>query len=417
MTAGTSRMWSRTSRRAIAFTVVLTGACAAGLVGTAPVAAAADIRSKQWYLDAMHAEEIWKKTTGEGITVAVIDTGVNSSTPSLKGKVLKGLDATGIKGEATDDYTGHGTTMAELIAGTGKGGGLKGLAPGAKILPLRVSNTELQNKESVNARDSEDAIRFAANSDARVISMSVGSDYMTPELIEAVKYAEGKGKLFFASVGNDAKGNKPRYPASFPEVVGVAATDRNGRVADYSQHGSSVALAAPGNDIPRWCDTTFTRYCDGDGGTSSATALASASAALIWSAHPDWTANQVLRVMFESAARPDGSKDGTLSNYLGHGIVRPNAHINRGLGKPGDPNLSPLTNKRTSGGAPAGSAAPSSPSSSEAPKDKPVSDAVAAGSSTKTEDDDRLGLVLGGAVVVVVLASVAISVTRKRRNA
>ncbi|MFD8197321.1 S8 family serine peptidase [Streptomyces wuyuanensis] len=417
MTAGTSRMWSRTSRRAIAFTVVLTGACAAGLVGTAPVAAAADIRSKQWYLDAMHAEEIWKKTTGEGITVAVIDTGVNSSTPSLKGKVLKGLDATGIKGEATDDYTGHGTTMAELIAGTGKGGGLKGLAPGAKILPLRVSNTELQNKESVNARDSEDAIRFAANSDARVISMSVGSDYMTPELIEAVKYAEGKGKLFFASVGNDAKGNKPRYPASFPEVVGVAATDRNGRVADYSQHGSSVALAAPGNDIPRWCDTTFTRYCDGDGGTSSATALASASAALIWSAHPDWTANQVLRVMFESAARPDGSKDGTLSNYLGHGIVRPNAHINRGLGKPGDPNLSPLTNKRTSGGAPAGSAAPSSPSSSEAPKDKPVSDAVAAGSSTKTEDDDRLGLVLGGAVVVVVLAGVAISVTRKRRNA
>ncbi|SDN76709.1 type VII secretion-associated serine protease mycosin [Streptomyces wuyuanensis] len=410
-------MWSRTSRRAIAFTVVLTGACAAGLVGTAPVAAAADIRSKQWYLDAMHAEEIWKKTTGEGITVAVIDTGVNSSTPSLKGKVLNGLDASDAKGDATDDYSGHGTTMAELIAGTGKGGGLKGLAPGAKILSLRISDTELQNKESVNAHDAEEAIRFAADSDARIISMSFASDFMTQQEIDAVKYVESKGKLFFAGVGNKAeKGNKPQYPANYPEVVGVAATDRDGRVADYSQHGDFVDIAAPGSDIPGWCDTTFTRYCDGDG-TSSATALASASAALIWSAHPDWTANQVLRVMFESAARPDGSKDGTLSNYLGHGIVRPNAHINRGLGKPGDPNLSPLTNKRTSGGAPAGSAAPSSPSSSEAPKDKPVSDAVAAGSSTKTEDDDRLGLVLGGAVVVVVLAGVAISVTRKRRNA
>lgn len=341
-------MWSRASRRALAFTVALAGACATALMGTAPVAVAADMRSKQWYLDAMHAEEIWKKTTGEDITVAVIDTGVNSSTPSLKGKVLKGLDTTGVKGEATDDYTGHGTTMAELIAGSGEGGGLKGLAPGAKILPLRVSNTKLQNKESVNAYDERDAIRAAADSDAQIISMSFGSEFMTRENIEAVKYAESKGKLFLAAVGNSAKkGNKPSYPANYPEVAGVAATDRNGRVAEYSQHGDFVDIAAPGNDIPYWCDSTFTRYCEGDGGTSAANALASASAALIWSAHPDWTANQVLRVMFESAARPEGSKDGTLSNYLGHGIVRPNAHITRGLGKPGDPNLSPLTNKKS----------------------------------------------------------------------
>ncbi|MFD9967542.1 S8 family serine peptidase [Streptomyces sp. NPDC059017] len=419
MTAGTRRMWSRTSRRALAFTVALAGACATALVGTAPVAAAADIRSRQWYLDAMHAEEIWLKTTGEGITVAVIDTGVNSSTPSLKGRVLKGLDASDAKGDATDDYNGHGTTMAELIAGSGEGGGLKGLAPGAKILPLRISNTELQNKESVNAHDAEEAIRFAADSDARIINMSFASEFMTQQEIDAVKYAQSKGKLFFAGVGNDAKkGNKPQYPANYPEVVGVAATDRDGRVADYSQHGDFVDIAAPGSDIPGWCDSTFTRYCDGDG-TSTATALASASAALIWSAHPDWTANQVLRVMFESAARPEGSKEGTLSNYLGHGIVRPNAHINRGLGKPGDPNLSPLTNKRTSGAAPAGSAAPSSPASSQAPKDKPASDAAAAGASKKTAGGGNgTGLILGGAAaVVVVLAGAAFVVVRRRRTA
>ncbi|MEU6708690.1 S8 family serine peptidase [Streptomyces wuyuanensis] len=377
------------------------------------------MRSKQWYLDAMHAEEIWKKTTGEGITVAVIDTGVNSSTPSLKGKVLKGLDTTGVKGEATDDYTGHGTTMAELIAGSGEGGGLKGLAPGAKILPLRVSNTKLQNKESVNAHDERDAIRAAADSDAQIISMSFGSEFMTQENIEAVKYAESKGKLFLAAVGNSAKkGNKPSYPANYPEVAGVAATDRNGRVAEYSQHGDFVDIAAPGNDIPYWCDSSFTRYCDGDGGTSAATALASASAALIWSAHPDWTANQVLRVMFESAARPEGSKEGALSNYLGHGIVRPNAHITRGLGKPGDANLSPLTNKRTSGAAPAGSTAPSSPAAPQTPKDKPVSDAAVAGAGKKTADGgNRTGFILGGAAVVVVLAGAAFVVVRRRRTA
>lgn len=79
--------------------------------------AAADTQSKQWYLSAMQAEEMWKVTTGEGIKVAVIDTGVNSSTPSLQGQVLKGVDATGAPGGETDDYDGHGTTMAELIAG------------------------------------------------------------------------------------------------------------------------------------------------------------------------------------------------------------------------------------------------------------------------------------------------------------
>ena len=69
----------------------------------------------------------------------------------------------------------------------------------------------------------------------------------------------------------------------------------------YSQHGDVVDIAAPGSDIPGWCDKTFKTYCGGDGGTSSATAIASASAALIWSLHPDWTANQVLRVMFDTA--------------------------------------------------------------------------------------------------------------------
>jgi subtilisin family serine protease len=189
-------------------------------------------------------------------------------------------------------------------------------------------------------------------------------------------------------------------------------------VDDYSQHGQVVDLAAPGGDIPRWCDETFTRYCDGDGGTSAATAIASASAALIWSAHPEWTANQVLRVMFESAgAGKDGNKK-TLSNYYGHGVVRPGAHINRGLGKPGDANISPLTNKPT--GKDSSSAAPSKPSapaSSQAPEGKPGADATVAGSSTETEADSQLGLVIGGAAAAVVLAGVAFAVVRKRRSA
>ncbi len=82
--------------------------------------AAADAQSKQWYLTSMQAEDMWEVTTGEGVKVAVVDTGVNPSTPSLRGQVLKGVDVTGAPGDETDDYHGHGTTMAELIAGTGK---------------------------------------------------------------------------------------------------------------------------------------------------------------------------------------------------------------------------------------------------------------------------------------------------------
>ncbi len=399
----------------VAATAVLT----VGFVGAAPAAAAADVQSKQWYLDAMDAEEIWKTSTGEGIKVAVIDTGVNPSTPSLKGQVLKGMDVSEAKGDETDDYRGHGTTMAELIAGTGAGGGLKGLAPGAKIIPYRVSDTELQNNQKVNAFDEEEAIRAAADSDAKIINMSFGNEYYTTAVREAVKYAQSKGKLFFAATGNDAKkGNKEHYPAAYPEAIAVAATDREGQVADYSQHGDFVDLAAPANGIPRWCDESFTRYCDGDGGTSAATAIASASAALIWSAHPDWTGNQVLRVMLESAGRGEDWKPGTVSRYLGYGIVRPGAHINRGIGKPGDPGINPLTNKKVGDTSDSSHwTAPSASASAQAPESKPTSDAVVAGSSKSTENKSQLGLIIGGAAAVVVVAGVAFVIARRRRTA
>ncbi|WP_247701989.1 S8 family serine peptidase [Streptomyces sp. F63] len=400
---------------------VLGGLLGAGAIGAAPAASAIDVQSKQWYLDAMHAEEIWETSTGEGVKVAVIDSGVNPSTPSLKGQVLKGMDATGVKGDETDDYDGHGTTMAELIAGTGKGGGLQGLAPGAKIIPFRVTDTDLQNRESVNAFDQQEAIRAAADSDAQIINMSMGSEYYNARIHDAVEYAQRKGKLFFASVGNTGhKENKKEYPASYPEVVGVAASGPDGRVTDYSQHGDFVDLAAPGKDIPLWCDQTFQKYCDGDGGTSAATALASASAALIWSAHPEWTANQVLRVMLESAGRgKDGDKK-TLSEYYGYGVIRPGAHINRGLGKPGDPDINPLTNQKTGPDAEnekpsSSSKKPTAPPSSEAPEGKPGAEA-AVSASDEQAGGGSLGLVIGGAAAAAALAGGAFVMLRRRRS-
>ncbi|MEV6316480.1 S8 family serine peptidase [Streptomyces sp. NPDC051776] len=417
MTAGMGQAHKRSeqkTRRGLLCTLAMVGAWTIGAAGIAPAAVAADVQSKQWYLDAMHVEDMWKFATGNGIKVAVVDGGVNPSTPSLKGQVSPGVDAAGISGDETDDRDGHGTTMAELIAGTGKGGGLRGLAPGAKIIPIRTLTAEMQKKEAPDRLHTVDkAIRAAADSDAKVINLSLGQDGWDDDTKAAVKYAANKGKLMFASVGNEAEElNYVDYPAAYPDVVGVAAADSDGNVGKFSEHGNDVDLAAPGLSIPSWCDESFQKYCDAQG-TSQASAIASASAALVWSAHPDWTANQVLRALFDTAGRD--WKDGTRSNYLGHGLIRPREIIVNGKGKPGDPNISPLTNEKTSGSS--SSTDPSASTSSQGSKDKVSDDTVAASPSEKTDDNGQLGVILGGAAAAVVLAVMAFAVVRKRRSA
>ncbi|MFE6915916.1 S8 family serine peptidase [Streptomyces rubiginosohelvolus] len=375
--------------------------------------AAADTQSKQWYLASMQAEDMWKVTTGEGVKVAVVDTGVNPSTPSLRGQVLKGVDVTGAPGDETDDYHGHGTTMAELIAGTGKGGGLKGLAPGAEIIPVRMSDVDFMAKRNTVIGDMTKAIRAAADSDAQIINVSMADDFSGRDEHEAVKYAESKGKLVIAGVGNEGhEENWQQYPAAYPEVVGVASADRKGKVSYYSQHAGTVDVASPGSDIPSWCDNSFKSYCDGDGGTSAATAIASASAALVWSLHPDWTANQVLNVLFDTAGRD--WKDGERSQYLGHGLIRPSMNVLKGKGNPGAPDISPLTKEKTTG--PAKSSEPSAspqPAKNGADGEK----AAALKESNSSDDGNELGLILGVAAAVAVLGGVAYAVVRRRRAA
>ncbi|MGV9316523.1 S8 family serine peptidase [Streptomyces sp. NPDC003691] len=404
---------ARAARSSAICTLAAVCVWAGSVPATASAAGAAEGLPGQWYLKAMGAEDMWKSSTGKGVKVAVIDTGVNSSTPSLKGRVLEGFDASGAPGEETDDYDGHGTSMAELIAGTGKGGGLRGLAPDVQIIPMRVADTEFQNRHKTNARDAADAIRAAADSDAKIISMSVGSEYSDPQERAAVEYAASKGKLFFASAGNNAQdGNKPIYPAAYPDVVGVASADRKGTVAKYSQHGDNVDITAPGTDVVAWCDESFKKYCKSSG-TSASAAIASASAALVWSANPDWTANQVLRALIDTAGRSWAK--GTRSNYLGHGLIRPAQIVVDKKGDPGAPDISPLTNQKT-GGSPAASATPSAPASSQQPKSNSEGDTAVAGSAKKAaeKDDGNTGLVIGGIAAVVVLAGGAFVFLRRR---
>ncbi len=380
-------------------TSALVGLLLAGVAATP--AHAATIRSQQWHLDVMKADEIWKISTGKGVTVAVIDDGVREI-PELEGQLVSGKRFTPQGGDGPTDQGGHGTTMAALIAGTGKhpsGDGGYGLAPGVKILPILVADTEKATPSWVAA------IRYAADSDAEIINMSLGRGG-TPEddqaRAEAVKYALAKGKLIFAAVGNTGNStNWVEYPGATPGVVGVGAVDASGEPTKESQHGPQVDLAAAGVDIVTACSGK-TGICKNHG-TSDASALASASAALLWSAHPDWTNNQVLRVLLNTAGKPT---DGVERNdYIGYGIVRPRIAVST-PGDPGPADVYPLPDLAAAANA---GKSPSPSADGKAP------DATASKPAAKAEEKKSgsslpwiaLGLgacvLIGGAVTVVVV--------------
>ncbi|MGW9070151.1 type VII secretion-associated serine protease mycosin [Streptomyces yangpuensis] len=384
-------------------TAALVGLLLAGVAATP--AHAETIRSQQWHLDAMKADEIWKITNGKGVTVAVIDTGVNQI-PELEGQVLPGKAFPVADAEVgrDNDYLGHGTSMAAMIGATGKhpsGDGSYGLAPGVRILPIRVPD----QFEEATTPNLVAAIRFAADSEAKVINISQGLAGKPEDdraRAEAVQYALSKGKLIFAAAGNTGDAtNLVEYPAATPGVVGVAAVDRNGEPTKESQHGPQIDLAAPGIDIVSACKGK-TGLCKTHG-TSDATALASASAALLWSAHPDWTNNQVLRVLLNTAGKPvDGSQR---NDYVGYGIVRPRVALQT-PGDPGPADVYPLPDL-----AAASEAARAKPASPGAAASTPAPQAAA----EKKEGNSLLWVGLGlGACVLIGGAVTAVVVRRNR---
>ncbi|MFJ3825232.1 type VII secretion-associated serine protease mycosin [Streptomyces nodosus] len=396
--------WHRAAR-----VVASTAICVLLVGGPATQAQADSTRSQQWHLDAMHAEDMWRTSTGKGIKVAVIDTGVDASNPDLKGQVLDGLDLapSSRSGDEHTDYDGHGTGMAGLIAGTGAYGGGKGafgLAPGAKILPIRVPPQSEDEMGFARPSYFSKAIRYAADQRAQVINISMVSSINTPQIADAVKYALERGSLIFAGVGNDVKiGNPVLYPAGTPGVIGVAAVGKDLRRTSFSEYGSQVDMAAPGEDMVHACGGK-TGLCR-TSGTSDATAIASASAALIWSAHPDWTNNQVLRVMLNTIGGP--TDDAERNDSIGYGIVRPRIAL-KNPGDPGPADVYPLPDL----------AAAASPSASPTSTEAASRDAKTPAAATAKNDDGN-GLLWaglgGGAVLVLGGVGAAFVVARRRR--
>ncbi|WP_319750134.1 type VII secretion-associated serine protease mycosin [Streptomyces sp. AK02-04a] len=387
------------------------------LVGIAATPAYAEsIREREWHLTAMKAEQMWQTSTGKGITVAVIDSGVNADLPDLKGQILPGMDeAPDSPGDEHTDYEGHGTGMALLIAGTGKangGAGTFGLAPGAKILPVRTPDRGLDGVRYTKefSETVSRGIRYAVDSGAQVINISMAVPEGSEQLTAAVKYALDKGSLIFAGVGNSGsenKGNPVEYPAATPGVVGVGAVGKDLRKTTESEYGPQVDMTAPGEEMYSVCPNGA-GLCRSHG-TSDATALASASAALIWSKHPTWTNNQVLRVMLNTIGGPtDGAKR---NDSIGYGIVRPRIAL-QNPGNPGPAHAYPLPDfPATASTSPAPGAAASKEPTAPAKDGK-----AAAEASSKGNDRSVLWIVLGVGAVILGGAVTAAVIGKRRRS-
>ncbi|WP_328308898.1 type VII secretion-associated serine protease mycosin [Streptomyces sp. NBC_00442] len=288
---------------------------------------------RPWALQRVLLDELWHQSTGKGVKVAVIDTGVDIKNPQLTGAVdaskgknylpkdLKDPDNRPLPRGAengTTDTVGHGTRVAGIIAARpAKNTGFVGLAPDATIIPIQQNDADGHG----TAQTLADAIRYAIDAGADVINISQDTaNAVAPAatLKQAVDAALAHQIVVVASAGNDGLGGnvKSTYPASYPGVLAVAASDRNNERAAFSQSGEFVGVAAPGVDMVS--TVPGGGHC-ADNGTSFSAPYVAGVAALIKAKHPRWTQREIVTQIQQTAERSVSGHD----RLVGWGVVDP----------------------------------------------------------------------------------------------
>jgi membrane-anchored mycosin MYCP len=305
------------------------GACMQATPGGPP------IRQRPWADKALAPDRAWPFSTGKGVLVAVIDSGVDYDHPQLSkhGKVLDGFDFIRNKPRADFDCVSHGTAVASIIAADPAPGiGFHGVAPGATILPVRVTDNELGDDQagtSVKPNAFAQAIRYAADQGAQIINLSVVMYADVPVVRAAVQYAESKDVLLVAAVGNAHQDNGSAdpipYPAAYPGVVGVGAITIDGSRLPASQVGNYVDLVAPGGGVLAATREHGHIFWDG---TSFATPFVSGAAALVRAAWPGLSASGVARRLLATASPARGGEGSTA---YGGGVVDPYRAVTDGF--------------------------------------------------------------------------------------
>ncbi|MET8263348.1 S8 family serine peptidase [Micromonospora arida] len=279
--------------------------------GTVGIDQAERIRDDQWHLRFLNVSRAQAVSQGEGVIVAVPDTGVDPH-PDLRENLLKGTDTVaGGSGDGQQDPNSHGTSMAGLIAAHGRGtsSGALGIAPKSKILPIKAASADNFGE----ADDLAAAVEYAITNSAQVISISSGGA-STPRLVRAIKSALAANIIVVASVGNSPH-SPTAYPASEEGVIAVGGVDRAGQHAAISVTGPNIDVVAPAVDI--YSTSYGGKYSKGTG-TSSATAIVAGAAALIRSKYPYLPAREVAHRLTATAV--DKGPPGRDDEY-GYGVI------------------------------------------------------------------------------------------------
>jgi type VII secretion-associated serine protease mycosin len=281
------------------------------------------IRDEQWQLTELGASEAWRASKGRGVTVAVIDSGVDASHPDLRGQVLPGMDLVAVDGAGKPDPVGHGTTVAALIAGRADDKrGVVGLAPEARILPVRVLDDQNRYDDAlIVAR----GVRWAVDNGARVINLSLGGGGDSPALAAALDYAFVRDVVVVACTGNlsASSSTKVWYPAREPGVIAVTGLERDGdELWAGAISGPETALSAPAAGLVGARPDGYWRVQ----GTSFAAPLVAATAALVRARWPQMPAGEVVNRLLTTARDlgPAGRDD-----RFGYGQVDPVAALTR----------------------------------------------------------------------------------------
>ncbi|WP_162824204.1 S8 family serine peptidase [Peterkaempfera bronchialis] len=396
---------SRVRVRALGRVAAAAAATCLALGGGAGSASADRERDAQWPLIKYNApQDVWPITKGGGVTIGLIDTGVLAAHQDLTGQILPGADFSGGSTDGRTDEIGHGTAMASLIVGHGHGpgrlDGVMGLAPEAKILPVKLRLAADKLDFPPGETRVADAIRYAVDHGAKVINMSIGgAQAHVSEVRSAVRYAVDHDVVLVAATGNIGV-DRVGYPAAFPGVIAVGAVDVDGKVWEKSDTGPEITLVAPGVQIRDASNADPSAYSTGSG-TSDATAYVSAIAALVRSRYPDLSAGQVVNRLIRSAvAPPDGSR--VPNDRYGYGIASPRRALTMEI--PAGPKENPLLG-RAEAQAPATVAA------------VPGGGDSAAGEAAGSAGGGGVPVwvvVLGAGVVVAVVLVVVVVVRRRR---
>lgn len=369
-------------------------------------ASADQIRDEQWQLLRLHAKEAWRQADGRGVTVAVLDSGVDGRHPDLAGQVLSGTDFVRPGGDGQADAVGHGTTVAALIAGRSDDSiGIEGLAPKAKILPVRVLDDDNRYDD---ARTVANAVRWAVDHGAGVVNLSLGGTDRSPELADAIDYAFEKDVVVVACTGNEMppEANLVWYPAREPGVLAVTGLDHTtaNRLWPGALTGNETVLAAPASELdgakPGGGYTSVS-------GTSFAAPLVSATAALIRSKWPQMSAADVVNRLIRTATDlGDAGRD----DVFGYGLVNPVAALTSDV-----PSVAsnPLDNLPPPGKASFGKA--SAPSTTDAPGLQSLAPrtGVPAGAAAASVNRPVIGVLPAGIAIVVVLVGGATATLRR----